>query len=346
MTKNRDITVDTMRGIACILLVAVHVIGFDHNSGLRVSDNSALRWFGDSLAYVRMPLFSFLSGVVYAWRPLTESRLYRAFMSKKAKRLLVPYVVFVPLLGLAQAIVPEANSDRVIEPWDWYLFPLPPYWFLAAAFWIFAALALADSQGWLRSPRVVLPVIAAFILIDSVVPDLGKDHDFLGLRSALFLAAFFLAGVAATRFEWSRVPTRVKAATAAVFASLFLVTQLGLAGVIPETPDRHALVGTMVGLTACLTLMAAKPSSRALAWIGGYSAGIFLVHSFTVAGVRAIGTRAVGADAHWVLFALGLSCGIALAIAAVAILRRFRVGLVLLGETRPRPRAAASASVS
>ena len=68
--KARNTEVDTLRGLACILLVAYHVIGATPESGLKLHEGM-LRDVNALLAYIRMPLFTFLSGLVYAWRPYT-----------------------------------------------------------------------------------------------------------------------------------------------------------------------------------------------------------------------------------------------------------------------------------
>ena len=60
----------TLRGIACLLLVAFHAIGSSSASGLHVADSSVYRHFTNLFVHIRMPLFTFLSGLVYAYRPL------------------------------------------------------------------------------------------------------------------------------------------------------------------------------------------------------------------------------------------------------------------------------------
>src|SRR6185295_5386420 len=60
----------TLRGVACLLLVAFHAIGNHPTSGLHVADDSSFRFFANLFQYVRMPLFTFLSGFVYAYRPV------------------------------------------------------------------------------------------------------------------------------------------------------------------------------------------------------------------------------------------------------------------------------------
>src|SRR5689334_4421634 len=90
-------------------------------------------------------------------------------MGKKARRLLVPYIIFVPLIGLAQSIVPGANNPTEMPAWQWLVYSLSPYWFLLATFWIFAVVALADSFNLLRNVYVVTGVWVALVALIIVV---------------------------------------------------------------------------------------------------------------------------------------------------------------------------------
>ncbi|WP_157822193.1 acyltransferase family protein [Shewanella sp. Actino-trap-3] len=61
--------IDTLRGIACILLVSYHVIGSTPMQGMKIS-TGLLREINDLFVYIRMPLFAFISGVLYGFRPI------------------------------------------------------------------------------------------------------------------------------------------------------------------------------------------------------------------------------------------------------------------------------------
>jgi len=65
MTKDKNHSIETMRGLACLMLVAYHVIGSNGSNGLQVPDNGIVRHICDVLSYLRMPLFAFISGYVY-----------------------------------------------------------------------------------------------------------------------------------------------------------------------------------------------------------------------------------------------------------------------------------------
>lgn len=321
-----------MRGIACLLLVSMHVIGHNATAGIRVPDESAYRWFVESFMYLRMPLFSFLAGYVYAVRPLNSTGAYAGFMGKKARRLLIPYLIFVPMIGIAQSLVPDANNPTALAWYEWFIYPLSPYWFLIATFWVFALVALIDSKGWLQSQNVLLGVIAAVGIIDVIVPPQNRTYEFLGLRSALFLLTFFLVGLAAKRFHWADVRFSAKLVVVAAAIVLAMITQLGLAEVLPRVRNRHEVVGTLLGITACLALLWLNLRVKILTKIGKYSAGIFLVHPFLIAGARAVLSR-LGIQSDELLFVIGMTAGIAGAILVVKLARKLPPGRLALGES-------------
>nr|WP_295373393.1 acyltransferase family protein [uncultured Sphingosinicella sp.] len=67
---DREAALDSARGVACLLLVAYHAVGATGALGMRVPSDSPYRFVTDALSYVRMPLFTLLSGMVYAMRPV------------------------------------------------------------------------------------------------------------------------------------------------------------------------------------------------------------------------------------------------------------------------------------
>src|SRR3569833_297723 len=91
LLPRESLRVETLRGLACMLIVAFHVIGSHTASGLHVSEDSPYRYFANLFMHLRMPLFTFLSGFVYAYRPVIRGQV-RAFAAKKLLRLLLPLI--------------------------------------------------------------------------------------------------------------------------------------------------------------------------------------------------------------------------------------------------------------
>ncbi|WP_431816635.1 acyltransferase family protein [Gordonia jacobaea] len=324
----RNPAVDTLRGIACILLVCTHVIGHDAQSGIQVDDDSAFRWFVDSAVYLRMPLFSFLAGLVYAWRPLDSLGAYPEFMGKKVRRLLIPYLVFVPLIGVVQTYLPGANNPPEGNVATWLLYSISPYWFLLSTFWIFAVVALLDSFKLLSRPEATLAAIAGLIVVNVLLPDAPTV---LQAQNALTLSVFFLAGLATARFQFDSLRPAPLAALSVVFAALIAYTQFGVFGVLDYADSRSDLGGIAIGILFPVLFLAFRWQSRALAWIGVYSSGIFLLHSFAIGGTRAFLSKAGITSDGFQFFTLGVA-GIFLSILGVIVLRKARVGRVMLGE--------------
>ena len=150
--------VQTLRGLACLLLVAFHTVGATAASGLHVPDVSGYREFTNLFVHVRMPLFTFLSGLVYAYRPLRPGQALQ-FSGKKLRRLGVPLVVASTLLyGLHFAM--HHQVPPLSRMWSIYVFPYWHLWFVQALLLVFAALIVLESLGALSTFRRFVVVFA------------------------------------------------------------------------------------------------------------------------------------------------------------------------------------------
>ncbi|WP_062466020.1 acyltransferase family protein [Demequina maris] len=324
----RDATVDTLRGIACFLLVSLHVVDGDPTTGWHFD------YYEETFLYIRMPLFAFLSGLVYAWRPLTSPDGYGDFMSKKVRRVLVPYLIFVPLMGIARMVL-EPGSGASNSPLTWLVYSVGPYWFLLATFWVYAVVALADSFGLLNR-RWAVGLAFGVLLAVQVVLNPYDASSFLQFAKATYLGMFFLAGLAATRFGWRNASRRTVVIVAASAGALFVATQLQLLGVWDSGwSERQDLVGIALGIAFPLTVLGFGLSNRFVAWIGHYSYGIFLLHPFMVAGSRAA-FESVGVSSTTVRVILVTAVGLFGSIGVVLVMRRFAIGRIALGERARR----------
>ena len=113
--------VQTLRGIACLLLVAFHAIGSSSASGLHAPDSSAYRHFTNLFVHIRMPLFTFLSGLVYAYRPLRPEQALE-FSGKKLRRLGVPLIVATTVLYTLH-LVTDHRVPPASQVWTIYIYP-------------------------------------------------------------------------------------------------------------------------------------------------------------------------------------------------------------------------------
>lgn len=304
----RRANLDTARGIACVLLVFYHAVGIGPESGLRLPPSSGYSVLNDALAYVRMPLFTFLSGVVYALRPVSLASLSR-FAEAKVKRLLVPFLTITVLFTVMQRLIPGTNTSL-----EWVQIPralLWPYghlWFLLGLAWVFAAVAALDALKALEKPgHCLILFMAGALLFELHYGPIGV----LAWNRSFYLLPFFVAGLMLTRFG-------VKWALICAPASLLSLNWPILIGVI-----------------FCTMLLSWLPAVAILARIGIFSYSIYLLHVFGTASMRMLLMR-IGVETVPLLLVFITAAGIALPIGAHLALARIPfAGRALLGVWKP-----------
>ena len=85
----RQTDIDTLRALACIALVSFHVVGYTPQSGMELPAGHPLHLLQAGLTPLRMPLFIFLSGVVFCTGVDRFEAVPQRLLSK-ARRLLLP----------------------------------------------------------------------------------------------------------------------------------------------------------------------------------------------------------------------------------------------------------------
>lgn len=314
-------SIDTLRGLACLLLVTFHVLGSSPSTGLHLPADSLAAELDDWLSVLRMPLFSFLSGLVYAHRPIRGD--VGPFIQRKVRRLLVPMLLVGTAFAALQSISPGANA----APVDWRLLHIQPvahYWFLEALFWIFLLVAMLERVRLLDSPWTfaLAWLVAAIVQVDAPPPV------WFGLEGAAYLLPYFLLGVAAFRFH--AVLSRASVAGA---AAVVLAASLAYLGSFPDLhlADDQSFPELAASVCCCLLLLHLRPRLAWLAWIGRWSFGIYLFHAVFAAAAR-VAMQHAGVRALPVLFTAGFIAGIAGPIVLTSVLRRVPGGHWLLGE--------------
>ena len=318
----RNLEIDTLRGLACVLLVSFHVVGVSADTGLRLPADHWLQQLNGALAYLRMPLFSFLSGYVYAFRPYRPGQSdARGFIQGKMRRLLLPMLTVGTIFALVQNAIPGANQ-HVTHWWLLHIVPVAHFWFLEALFIVFLILLALEHWRLLASPERFAGVwaltVLAFVFLQ-VTP-------YFSANGAVYLMPFFLAGLACKRFDLHTVPARWLATAVLALAGVWLAA-------LPQPLGQGlSLPGLLAGLSAAFLLLCSGWRWRALAYVGSFSFAIYLMHVFFTAGSRMAFTR-LGVSNFYVLFGLGTLLGIAgPMLAAQLIGRSARLKLWLLGE--------------
>lgn len=296
--QSRNLRIDTLRGFACVLLVAYHVIGSSASVGLKV-DDGLYRELNDVLAYIRMPLFTFLSGFVYACRPFSHN--FALFVKGKFRRLLVPMFVVGTLFAVLQAWAPGSNSST--QHWLLlHIIPVAHFWFVEAIFIIFMLIMLLEVSGGISSVRnaAVLFCLSAALYLSDI------DIEYFAISGAIYLLPFFLSGVFVKRFELiNKVSIKM-----GVF--VLAVITLGLVLIYMNwfvADSKRTLISLFIGIFGCIGLLSLRIESSLMARIGTYSYAIYLFHVFFTAGSRIILTKLGYSDLNFI-FIVSLVMGL------------------------------------
>lgn len=329
----------TARGLACLLLVAYHVIGPNGQSGMRIPDDSLWRYFTLLFHPIRMPLFTFLSGFVYAYKPVTREG-WSQFATGKLGRLGIPLIVattvtFLLLAAVAELTITPTSPGEVpdfSQMWRAYVYPFRHLWFLQALLGILAVVIVLELTGWLRTMPRFAAVFAVSLVVLGVSP--GGGIELFSFSNVTYLLAFFLLGIAANRFRDIVFARSVRLGVVALFVGAFAIHALSAWEGYLLVANRRSLMAITVGMTAALCTVQWLPPLRPLQWLGSYSFSIYLYH-LALLSVVAMGADRWGITSLPFLFTLGMLGGILIPIALEHGARRSSwASLLLLGETR------------
>ena len=319
----RNDHIDTLRGLACLLLVFYHVVGHNPTAGLEVDYDHILRRLVDSLTSIRMPLFTVLSGYVYALRPLSNAGAAPKFMQGKIRRLLIPLFVVGGANAILMGLMSNGFSPLLATlPFKALIVPHSVYWFLNALFLIFILIAILEVLGALNGFRNWLTIFTFTCAIFFIVPHAPTAF---GIGGALFLLPFFLLGLGLCRFSNILLDTRFQVPVVFAAITLFTFQQFRIPVHHFDSPplllDIYLHVAVGVSTTWALVLMA--PQWRPLAWIGASSYAIYLFHVFGVFGGRELSFLLLPQGGLPLAFALSMIAGVIGPLVVEAIAKRF-----------------------
>jgi surface polysaccharide O-acyltransferase-like enzyme len=324
-----NLPIETLRGLACLLLVLYHVIGADASLGLRVEDGP-VRWLNDGLAYLRMPLFTFLSGLVYGLRPFAGNS--RAFLVGKVRRLLIPMLFVGTLFAVLQALIPGTNSR--VGPW--YLLhvnPVAHFWFLESLFWVFLVIWALERWNLIRDVKGYLLALTLACALYLTV----RGWFMLGIEGAIYLMPYFLFGLAFSRFALKPYLTSAWVRGGLLILAIVAVIWMGMP---VSNPDRRTVAMLAVGLSLCMLSLSLARVVPWLAAIGRHSYAIYLFHVFFTAALR-IALNLMQIKLLPIDILLGLAIGLAGPIVLDRVASRFKwPALLLLGKSLKTGKAA------
>lgn len=328
----RNRRLDTLRGLACLLLVLYHVIGSDEHAGLHLGYPHPLRIFADELSDLRMPLFAFVSGFVYQFRPARLAGFSR-FARGKIRRIVVPGLIAIAVFALLSTAIASPFAVPPERLWTAFVFPYAHYWYFEAIFAIFILFGALDAALGNRREEIVLAVACAVYLLAFTLPT-----TLFSLNDTVYLAPYFIFGVAVHRRDFLVHASSRKL----LLTCLAVILYCGLykywlyTSGVRHVP-RLTWVSLVMGLSLSLSLGAYLGIRRsdALSFIGANSFVIYLYHPLGSSAARRVLEAAGFADPYMHLLP-GLVAGVALPLLMAAALKQYPPAARLVLGLAPR----------
>lgn len=318
--------VQTLRGLACLLLVVYHVVGATENQGLRIHDGW-LRQLTEALMALRMPVFGLLAGAMYGFSKKRGWSLVR----NKAARLLWPMLSVGTVFALVQYVTPGSNY-RIDELQLMHIVPVAHFWFLESLFLIFCIVALAES---------VLPITSThswcgYFVLSVLVYLAHPGFIWFSVLGATYLLPYFLLGLGMTRLQWDATQQQPKSGLLRIALGASVVAWLMAQG--PEL-ERFSAPMLMAGLLLASGFWSLGWRNRLLARIGHYSFAIFLFHVFFTSATR-MALHAMALDAPLLVLFVSVPVGVMAPAGLQHLIARSRTcSTYLMGNAQPQQAA-------
>ena len=301
--KQREIWVDNVKVIACILVVLGHFFQSMTQANV-LSANDLYQWFNQTIYYFHVPLFFICSG--YLYQKLSVVNDVHSWGRNVLKKLLVlgiPYFTFSLATWVLKTLFSSSVNSEIGGLGDTlFLHPTSPYWYLYALFFLF----LITPTFRNRSMAMIGLIIALAFKALGIFGGYGVQV----ISYILSNEIWFVIGMCLSVFEFKKYLVKKSLITPISTGVIFLllsiwVYMIGL---------NHGVISFLLGLLVCfsvVTLMAKiyenRGQSAAFGTLAKYTMPIFLMHTLFAAPLRTV------------LFKLGIQNAVIHVILGIAI---------------------------
>lgn len=183
--RKREVWVDNVKVIACILVVLGHFFQSMVKSNI-LSDSDLYEWFNTSIYYFHVPLFFICSGYLYQkYSKVNSVSSWGRNVSKKALALGIPYATFTTVTWVLKKVFSSSVNDQIGGLSNTlFLHPTAPYWYLYALFFIFLITPTFNSVKAAVVGLVVALAAKGLILIGGTA--FTQYQQFSQMKSGLY----------------------------------------------------------------------------------------------------------------------------------------------------------------
>lgn len=186
--RKREVWVDDVKVIACILVVLGHFFQSMTKANI-LPENDLYKWFNMTIYYFHVPLFFICSGYLYQkYSKVNDFTSWKKNVAKKAPALGVPYVTFTTATWILKKVFSGNVNDQIGGLGDTLLLhPTAPYWYLYALFFIFLV-TLTFSNVKMAAVGLIAAFVAKLLILVGGVQEYTQYRRFSQMRYGLCLA--------------------------------------------------------------------------------------------------------------------------------------------------------------
>ncbi len=314
----RELWVDNVKAIACLLVVLGHLMQGFVASGILPAEGF-FSWFNRTVYCFHVPLFFICSGYLYQKRTQIDSfGAWGKHILQKLLTLGIPYVTFTLAVWAVKTLSPGSGSVQVgslVE--TLFLEPTAPYWYLYCLFFIFLVTLP------LRSRRHALIVgIIALAMKAAAVYGLGERCFALSklLANEIWFVLGMLLCMGNLPRRWAR-PAPFLAAGLVFLGLSVAVTAWEIS--FKGLDFSMGLLACAAVIGACAALERAGTQSPVMTWLAGYTMPVFLMHSIFAATLRTALIK-FGVVSPWIHIPAGLAAAIVGPILTAMVMKKLK----------------------
>ena len=312
-----DLRIETLRGFAILGVVCNHIslwmIAALNKSNIEPGmASNILMFFMEFFSPLRMPLFTVISGWVYALMPVNKENIKR-FLLSKIRRIIIPLFFISTVLffvtGLVTSLYPSLGGLRgpelsPLEFWKTWFYHFGHLWFLQAIVVLFIVLAVIDLLGAMAHFRHWLIWLAATSLFYFMFPD---DIEFWSLSKTKAILPFFIFGVGLNRFEEQIFSSALIKFIGPAVVALLVLKYIDRPWII----TRHDWPLTLlIGTLAPVYLLSLNLTFKPLIRVGKYSYTIYLYHGLPWIFLSSLGLELIAAGSQLGYIVMFLASGL------------------------------------
>ena len=283
----REIWVDNVKVIACVLVVSGHFYTSMVASNI-LPDSDLFQWFKQTVYYFHVYLFFICSGYLYQkLNRINDVHSWWKNILKKALCLGVPYFTFSIATWLLKTIFSSSVNTEIGGLFDTlFLHPTAPYWYLYALFFLFLITPTFQNK---KKAIMGLAVAIAFKFIWIFEGGYGvRVISYVLSNEIWFVIGMCLNILNIFEKKYSRKKNLVLPSAIGV---LFLLLSI----LIYVNSIENEIISFLMGILACSSVVMIiknifdnRRQSAVFGVLAKYTMPIFLMHTIFAASVRTV----------------------------------------------------------